>query len=149
MPINASPSAEDEQLELQMTSMIDVVFLLLIFFIVTLQIPKQEAMIETDLPQAKGPSRTESVDDEPPEQEFEDILLDLQKDATTGEVKTFVSGQRMMTPGQLASRLRMFQNINESGRVVIRCQDEVPYKDLVMAISIVQNVELPMAFADL
>jgi biopolymer transport protein ExbD len=148
MPIHASQSSQDDELELKMTSMIDVVFLLLIFFIVTLQIPKQEAMIETELPQASGPSPNEAVDEEPPE-EFEDILLTLQKDPNTGQVKTYVSGQWMMTPGQLASRLTMFRNINDSGRVVIRCQDEVPYKELVMAISIVQSVELPMAFADL
>lgn len=148
MPINSSQSAQDDELELRMTSMIDVVFLLLIFFIVTLQIPEQEAMIETELPQATGPGKS-TAEEEQEREEFEDILLTLRKDPSTGKVKTFVSGQWMTTPGRLARRLTMFRNINENGRVVVRCQDKVPYKDLVMAISVVQSVELPMAFADL
>jgi biopolymer transport protein ExbD len=106
-------------------------------------------MIETRLPQAQGPSKSEAAEDEPPPEEFEDILLTLRKDPTTGQVKTYVSGQWMTSPNQLFSRLKFFRNINDSGRVVIRCQDEVPYEDLVMAISVVQSVELPMAFADL
>jgi biopolymer transport protein ExbD len=148
MPIKASQPAEDDELELKMTSMIDVVFLLLIFFIVTLQIPPQEALIETELPQATGPGQA-TAEDEQEREEFEDILLTIRKDANTGRTKTFVSGQWMTTPGRLARRLMMFRNINENGRVVIRCGDDVAYKELVMAISVVQNVELPMAFAGL
>lgn len=147
MPIKPSETQDEDELELKMTSMIDVVFLLLIFFIVTLRIPEEEAMIETELPQAAGPGQQTGTTEE--REEFEDILLTLRKDDTTGQVKTYVSGQWMMSPEQLASRLKMFRNINENGRVVVRCQDEVPYKELVEAISIVQYVELPMAFADL
>lgn len=147
MPIKPSETQDEDELELKMTSMIDVVFLLLIFFIVTLRIPEEEAMIETELPQAAGPGQQTGTTEE--REEFEDILLTLRKDDTTGQVKTYVSGQWMMSPEQLASRLKMFRNINENGRVVVRCQDEVPYKKLVEAISIVQYVELPMAFADL
>ena len=52
-----------EKLELKMTPMIDVVFLLLIFFIVTLQIPREEAMIEAELPQARGDGEVTAEDE--------------------------------------------------------------------------------------
>lgn len=148
MAINASDAGDEDELELRMTSMIDVVFLLLIFFIVTLKIPQKEAMIETLLPEASGTGQVKA-EDEQEREEFEDIMLTLNLDQATQDVKTFVSGQRMRNARQLASRLKMFQNINEDGRVVVQCADDVPYKNLVEAISVVQAVELPMAFGNL
>lgn len=147
MAINASDASDDEELELRMTSMIDVVFLLLIFFIVTLKIPEDEAMIETYVPEAAGTGDVQA--EKETKEEFKDIMLTLRKESGSGEVKTFVSGQRMRSAGQLANRLKMFRNINDEGRVVVECADDVPYADLIEAISVVQAVELPMAFGNL
>ncbi len=149
MAINASDAGEEDELELKMTSMIDVVFLLLIFFLVTLKIPKEEAFIETRLPEAKGAGQVTAPEEEKDRQEFQDIKLSLRKDPTSGKVKTYVGGQRMRGPGQLASRLKMFRKIKDDGRVVVQCGDGVPYKDLVEAISVVQAIQLPLAFGNL
>lgn len=148
MAINASDSSNEDELELRMTSMIDVVFLLLIFFIVTLKIPEEEAIIETRLPQAAGSGETTSEEEEE-KSEFEDIMLVLQLDPQSGETRTEVGGQIMRSSEQLARRLQGFQNLNDEGRVVIECGDDVPYRDLVEAISVVQYAELPMAFGDI
>lgn len=149
MAINASDASDEEGLKLKMTSMIDVVFLLLIFFIVTLKIPEREAMIETRIPQAEQQGEVSAPEEDPDDVDFEDIKLTLRKEENTDEVKTFVSGQQMRSARQLAGRLNMFRNLNDEGRVVIDCQDNVPYASLIEAISVVQSVELPMAFGNL
>lgn len=149
MAIDATDTGDDEELELKMTSMIDVVFLLLIFFIVTLKIPKKEAFIETRLPEAKGVGEVEAPEEETDKQEFQDIKLMIRDDPNDEWAKVYVGGQRMRSPGELATRLKMFRKIKEDGRVVVQCGDAVPYQDLVKAISVVQAIQLPMAFGGL
>ena len=143
--------ADSGKLELQMTSMIDVVFLLLIFFMVTLRIPEPEGMIETALPKAKG-TGSATTEEEDDRKEFEDIMLDLVWNSNKpGQDKTevYVNRTRMLSTSMTYSRLKMMSEIYEDGRVVVRCQNKVPYKNLVEAISLVQEAKLPMAFADL
>jgi len=147
MLLGKVPAAQEEKIELKMTAMIDMVFLLLIFFIVTLRIPKEEFMIETELPRAKGAGQVEGEDIL--REEFDDIMLSIVKEPGTGHVRTYVNNQWMMNPAQLRARLEFFKGVNERGRVVVQCADDVPYENLVEAISVVQIVELPMAFADL
>jgi len=147
MLLGTPPPAQQEKIELKMTAMIDMVFLLLIFFIVTLRIPKEEFMIETELPRAKGAGQVSGQ--EVTRQEFEDILLSIVKDPGTGQVRFYVNNQWMMNASQLRSRLEFFKGVNEQGRVVVQCGEDVPYEKLIEAISVVQIVELPMAFADL
>ena len=146
MAIGARTQQEDK-MELKMTSMIDVVFLLLIFFIVTLDIPKQEGMIDTELPKATGTGKTTTDEEQEERQEFEDIMLTITQDAS-GKVKTHVQGQWMMNYSQLRGKLRMYSRLKDDARVVVRCANDVPYKHLVKAISIVQMAGLPLAFAN-
>ena len=146
--VKAQPPAElEEKIELKMTSMIDCVFLLLIFFIASLRIPKDEAMIETLIPQAKGTGQA-TVTQELTGKEFNDILLHIAVDEA-GNVRKYLGDQWMIAPGQLLSRLKQFQELNENGRVVIQCDDRVPYKDLIEAISIVNLARLGISFANL
>jgi biopolymer transport protein ExbD len=140
-------AVEPAKLELNMTSMIDVVFQLLIFFLVTLHIPDEEQMIQTDMPKARGPGAATSVAEEQNLEEFEDILLTIAM--VNKQPKTYVAGQWMPTDNMLLGRLEMFRNLNEKGRVVISCQPEVPYVRLVRAISVVQQAKLSLAFANL
>jgi len=142
------PPQQEEKLELKMTGMVDVVFHLLIFFIVTLRIPREEGMIETELPRAKGTGEVSAVQEQR-RQEFEDVLLHIARDPQSGRVRTYVSNQLMRTPEQLLGRLKLFHDLNEQGRVVVKCEDDVPYQHLVEAISLVRAAGLPMAFADL
>ena len=147
MRLGKAPAAQEEKIELKMTAMIDMVFLLLIFFLVTLSIPEEEFMIETELPRAKGAGQVEG--EEILREEFDDILLSIVKEPGTGHVRTYVNDQRMVSPADLHAWLKSFKRVNDRGRVVVQCADDVPYENLIEAISIVQIVEFPMAFADL
>lgn len=134
------------KLELQMTSMIDVVFLLLIFFIVTLAIPKDEAMIETTL---RGGESGELVPPSPgPSQDFPDVVLRISRDES-GNVKKYIRNTPMPNDGVLLGYLKEFRELYPDGRVVISCADKVPYKELVSAISLTRIADLTIAFADL
>jgi biopolymer transport protein ExbD len=137
---------QEEKLELNMTPMIDVVFQLLIFFMVTLRIPPTEAIIETALPKAKGPGEV-SNDVIKDEEEFEDIRLIIAKDQT-GTVQRFVNQMMVRSDRQLKSQLVTMKGIHAKGRVVVVCGDDVPYQHLVRAISLVQEAGLPIAFGD-
>ncbi len=139
---------EDEKMDLQMTSMIDVVFLLLIFFIVTLQIPEPEVMIETDLPRAEGTGDHEAETDEDVE-EFEDLRLQLVWNETAERTEIRLNEQRIPGQSHLLGRLRMAHRMYPDGRVIIIADDDVSYDDLIQTISTVQMTDLPMAFADL
>ncbi|MEW6355392.1 MAG: biopolymer transporter ExbD [Planctomycetota bacterium] len=52
---------QEGELELDMTPMIDCVFLLLIFFIFSTKFPKQEGKLEASLPSARGATKTAST----------------------------------------------------------------------------------------
>ena len=135
----------EDKIELKMTAMIDVVFLLLIFFIVTLQIPREEGMIETNLPKAEGVGETQAPEEM--RAEFEDVRLTLRK--TAGRVETCVNDQPVSSLKLLIARLKSFSELYPEGRVIINCADEVPYQDLIRAINAAQIAELTIAFSNL
>ncbi len=56
---------EPEEIQLNMTAMIDIVFQLLIFFIMTFKVVAQEADFNIKMPMASGPAT--DILDEPPE----------------------------------------------------------------------------------
>ena len=136
---------QEEKIELKMTSMVDVVFLLLIFFIVTLSIPREEAMIETNLPKARGTG--EAVAEDETKVEFEDVLLTLRK--SNGLVELYVNDQPIPGTYMLIAKLKTFSELYPEGRVIIDCDDKVPYRSLIEAISAAQIAELDISFANL
>jgi len=135
---------QNEKLELKMTAMIDVVFLLLAFFLV-LPIPRKEVVIETLMPRGRETGQNETQLEL--EKEFEDIAIFIRIDEL-GTVRKFVNDQRMLTPGEMLSRLRAFQKMNEDARVIITCDDDVPYQDFFEVISVADLAHLKVAFAD-
>ena len=144
MRARASPGPA---LEIDMTPMIDVVFQLLIFFLVTLKMPRSEVMIETDLPTATGPG-TIKTDVPTPDEEFEDIRLVIFKDRGTGAVQRYINDMMVRSDSQLYSQLTNMKKLYAKGRVIVICADNVPYKHVVRTITIVQASELPMAFGE-
>ena len=90
---------EAGKIELQMAAMIDVVFQLLIFFMLTLKIVEAEGDFNINMP-IGAPSQAN------PEQTFPDIKVKLQADAD-GNLAQLVLGQRVLGSGPSA-----FQRLN-------------------------------------
>mgnify|MGYP006293725151 CR=1 FL=1 len=141
---------ESGKLELKMTSMIDVVFLLLIFFIVTLEVPRPERVIPGRLESPQ--SSSDEVDPDPPAPaprvEFEDIWLSIRRDPESGSVETYVQRQRILNHAHLRGKLRRYRRLHEDSRVVVDCEEDVPYRHFVKTISFVRQSGLRMAFSN-
>lgn len=98
-----------------MTPMIDVVFLLIIFFLVSSHLARQESRMELALPIAK--SGAEDVDLETPR-----VTINVAADG-----KLFIAG-RMLPREQLPDTLReLRQTEGENLEVRIRSSRETPY----------------------
>lgn len=121
-----------------MTSMIDVVFLLLIFFIVTLQIPPDEGTLQAGVPKAQGVG-TKTAPEEDPRTEFEDINVILRYNATQNLVLIACDNQQLHTFDMLFAKLQAKYKYNPKARVIIDCGDTVPYQGLVSALNAAQG----------
>ncbi|HJE02938.1 biopolymer transport protein ExbD [Aliarcobacter thereius] len=113
-----------EQLGLDLTPIIDVVFILLIFFLVTSVFKKEELALMLDLPKAEAKGvqvKTEQV--------F--IELNLDKLAIKGIEVSFDS---------LEDNLKEIENKNDA--IVVRIDSKVPYERVVKLLDLLQKYNL-------
>ena len=100
-----------------MTPMIDVVFLLIIFFLVSSHLAQRENRIRVELPSASS-GQPESTDTSPR------VTLTLQ---TGGRL--WLAGRRF-TKEQLLTRLQQQSTQNANVELRIRCDRRIPYRDV-------------------
>ena len=101
-----------------MTPMIDVVFLLIIFFLVSSHLARQETQLELDLPDA---ATGESADDDREARRVVvNVLPDPQPDRRiqvggtlmdTGQLTELIRYERQRTPGALEVRIRSHRRV--------------------------------------
>ena len=103
---------ETEDLELDMSPMIDMVFLLLIFFIVAAQIVDEKPKIE--VPRAASAKLPEKIDNR--------LMITIAKD------DKFFFRQEPVTLEELAIRLQENFKEDEQMRVLIRADGSIPFK---------------------
>jgi biopolymer transport protein ExbD len=103
-----------------MTPMIDVVFLLIIFFLLSSHLAQQEVQLELDLPRATSGARPEDDD-------ARRVVVNILPDAD-GTAGIQVGGRRL-APDDLM-RMIQYENDRAAGRleVRIRCDRRVPYR---------------------
>jgi biopolymer transport protein ExbD len=112
----------ETRLELQLTPMIDVVFQLLIFFLVTLSLSQTERNLDSGIRTATAASRTS---------ELEPAVVEIVR---SGERFVFRVGARELTDlAELTELLEQFPNKVETGAFV-RVPDEAPYERAATAI---------------
>lgn len=117
-----------ENVKLEMTPMIDVVFQLLIFFIVTL---KQEDILSNLEALRPAPDVTT------PQQE-------IQKDPITvliGRQGFFFEGA-ILTEAQLQNNLRRIARLDPNSMIIVKCTGDSAHGDLVRALDICHSVGL-------
>ena len=139
-------ATQEDGLKLKMTSMIDVVFLLLVFFLVTLQIPRSEGMIEAKLRPVspdvvqKTTRGTSAM--------FDDITLRISR-SVSGRIVRTLDGLPVRDDHMLLSHLHELRSLHPDGRVVVWCGGDVPYGAVVDSISIVKTAGLKIDFGGL
>jgi biopolymer transport protein ExbD len=110
LPLRSSVAAQ-----INMTPMIDVTFLLIIFFLLSSRLAQQETQLEVDLPTAA--SGRQAIDDERPR-----LSINV---TANGSVKL---GSTEMPPAEMSGRLRIERDrLGEDLEVRIRADRFVPY----------------------
>ena len=137
-----SRNSEGEKIEMQMSSMIDVVFQLLIFFMLTLKIIEPEGDFDINMPLGAPASSSPSDVDLPP------MKVRMEADPATGEMtQLFYNGQPMGTGSAAFQRLNMevLKSVNalraagpgnvDKQEVEIDPDYALHYKNIISAIS--------------
>ncbi|GJM22280.1 MAG: hypothetical protein DHS20C15_21950 [Planctomycetota bacterium] len=135
----ARKKAEIEDVPLDLTPMIDVVFLLLIFFIVTIKFKVLEGKLVTELPKDEGSNAGDVT-------LIDKIEIDIvpQPSAPDGFI-TQVNGQTMPNMATLRDTVARFVAAapeGESARGTIHPRTEVNYEQVVMVVDQLLQVDL-------
>ncbi len=125
---NQQPDHEKES-ELEMTPMIDVVFLLLIFFVVTIQPLDVIAILDVSRP-------SPDPDAPPPTETIADMLtITIHADGIT-------LNDRPFTPAGLERMLLRMARISRTQTVLIQCMPDSSHRSLVEVLDLCAKAEL-------
>jgi biopolymer transport protein ExbD len=109
----------------QLAPMIDIVFLLLIFFIVTWQFSRSEMDLKV-----KVPTSTEGQE---PHRNYNEIIINVRD---SGEM--LVDGENL-TEEQLFAKLKVISRVNENQPVRLRADADASWQTMVEVIDIVER----------
>jgi biopolymer transport protein ExbD len=109
-------------LSIKMTPLIDVIFLLLIFFIMTLKFQKPESVLENRLPEHLGQSVTDQ------QMDWEVVRLRIKLAAEGKQLKIYLQNRVVLTYAELLNYLNL---LPEEIVLVIEPESKVPYKHVI------------------
>ena len=122
-----SPFARREPLEIKMTPMIDVVFLLLVFFVWTASFQVVEYLLPSELSTLLG--NQAALEDPPPEADFEDVVIRIH---WTGDQPGWtINDQQADSLAQLHQRLQAIAQVKQDAPVILHPDEEVPLGDVI------------------
>ena len=115
-------------LEISMTPMIDVVFLLLVFFVWTASFQVVENMLPTSLLTVAGTKATELAAPAP-DLDFDEIVIRLIWEGRA--LRWQINNLRVASLEEVRSRLDQIAAIRQSATVILHPDQEVPIGDVV------------------
>jgi len=125
----ARKKAEIEEVEMELTPMIDVVFLLLIFFIVTMKFKVLEGKLATELPKDVGVNAGEV------EELLEKVEIKIEEDRSEKYgMRVFVNGVKMPNLATLRSKLEDFIRLNDEQKATLYPGPKVNYEQVVKVV---------------
>lgn len=136
MKLTSRSGRHQSKIELQMASMIDVVFLLLIFFIVTSSFNKTERELDPAIKvQKTAPAQAAS--------DLAPAIVDVTRGAA-GSYVYKVGGREMTSAAELTDVLRQFDNKLDGA--FIRVEDDAPFQMAADAIQASKNARFSLVF---
>ena len=128
-------SRESDNFDIPLTPLIDVVFILLIFFLVATNFTRKEYDQRVELPRTGSGKVNEYTRG--------NLVLNIHKDGTV-----IING-RVIEESELNKILQNWQSENNGQRVIIRSDGAVPYNRIMQIMSIckesgIERVDLPV-----
>lgn len=118
--MNFRAHLDDDQTGIPIAPMVDVVFLLLIFFLVTWNFARYETELDVKVPTAReGKETRRSVGE---------VILNVKRDGG------IVLNRREMSPESLKEALERIAQLYPDQAVVLRGDQEVDYKHIVLSL---------------
>ena len=116
--------------EFNMSSMTDIVFFLLIFFMIASTLTKQLDTIEVKLPQAKGKTENRSA-----------ITVTINKN------KRFYIDDRLVAKSSLQAQLLSILSTSDSRVIILRAEQNVPIEEVVYVMGIANQNSIKIVLA--
>lgn len=128
------PKPEANEAKMDMTPIIDVVFNLLIFFMLTMDFQEEEGMLMAHLPKDQGLSKSQVK-----QEELEEIRVRIIR-KTEGEATRVMVGQKEVadpveTPTALISQLSNMMSINSKTPVIIDATKKAEFKYVIAVLN--------------
>ncbi len=123
MRLPDSNARRGRELEIKLTPMIDVVFLLLVFFIWNARLQKLEYVLPSQLSTATGNQETEAVEP-PPEADFDDVVVRIRW--LNQQPSWSINDNPVASLDQLQQRLMTIQRIKTDAPVILHPDRQVP-----------------------
>jgi biopolymer transport protein ExbD len=115
-----------EPIPLQLAPLIDILLLLLLFFIITMNLAKQETEIEISVPAADEGKINENRD-------VGELVVNVKKDGAI-----MVEGARL-TEEQLLAKLKLIASVHKDQAVILRGDENSLHKDNVNVLNVCQK----------
>ncbi len=132
--MNFRSRAQPEAAGFQVAPMIDVVFLLLIFFLVTWNFARQETELDVKVPTAREGKENRRA--------MGEVILNVRADGT------IVMNRRTFTPEELQSALTRIAEMYPDQAVVLRGDENTEYRNIVDVLDICRSANIwNVAFA--
>lgn len=133
--MRALSSREGENFEIPLTPLIDVVFLLLIFFLVATNFSHKEYDQRVELPKAAGGAESTYISS--------NLVVNVHKDGA------IIINGRIIDNSELTKKLTEFKQSNPGNRVIIRSDGGVQYSRVMEIMSFckesgIERVDLPV-----
>lgn len=117
------------ELELKMTPMIDVVFLLLVFFVWTSSFYAVEYLLPSSLSEKQGSGESTNLNEPSPDIEFEDIVVRIS--FTDDQPGWSVNGQPAVSLTEVRNRLALVAEIKVDSPVILHPDESVPVGNVI------------------
>ena len=126
--MNFRRNSRSRAASVQMASLMDVIFLLLCFFVTTSVFSQWECEVQLTLPTAKSAVAPERMPGE--------IILNVAQDGSV------VVNQHKLAPEELATRLKRVVSIYPGQPVVIRADKDTSYENLMKVIDVCRESDV-------
>ncbi|MHB9078166.1 MAG: ExbD/TolR family protein [Pirellulaceae bacterium] len=123
---------------IQMTPLIDVVFLLMVFFVWTAGFQVAEYMLPSKLLASAGTGSTAADEPPPPEEDFEKVVVRVLW--VTDQPAWKINDASVETLQEVRSRLEAIANIKRDAAVILHPDQEVPLGHVIDLYDIARRV---------